>query len=775
MGDLQYRIYTILGIIAFVCCASTILFVTVQQKNRPPQKTVRALLVFLWLALLYLVNNGFETLTSQPAITLFLARLDYVLLAFLPIAWLFFVLYFAGYERNAELRRVWPLLIVPLMTTIVALSPLYDGLIWAQHQVVDIGFFNQLKASGYGIWLWVHGLYSFSIYFFGIIVLFVSLSKGLPIYRKRAGIMIAGILLPIITVLVFLLRLIPGQTKDFSAIGFALAGIVFVFETHKFRFLDIKPIARGILVENLKDGMIVLDMSGQVVDINPSGRKILQLQDTHFTGRQLSEISPKCQQIFERQGDTDSFQTEVQCEVDGEQRTFNVQVTSLEQPAGRLIVLRDISLYRNAQKALSAHQLELEARIEERTAQLSALNATLEDRVQKRTRELSTLYSVATVGGELLTLEGFLKESVRRTLNMLESSAGLVYLSSRINNFRHKEKAHYNLVMQESGSEDLLTQIHCLILQQDLVTKVVQSEQVGVFSVDASNTLTRQDPQKEYHGAQFPIAFLITPMQVSGKMIGALVLCRLQASLFSADEALLVSGIANQIGVGVMKYYYQKEVEKAHVREERQILAANLHDSVLQTLYGVATFSDAAKRRLEKGDIEEGMALVDRIDEETRSALKEFRLLIYNLRPPELEKTGLVGAIKQRLISVENRTGLKYGFNISGEMPALRSDAEENLYLIVQEALNNTMRHAHASQVSVDIKAANGQFSMRIKDDGCGFDPDNVKPGCMGLVNISDRVASLGGTLKISSTPGNGTCLELTTSLESVSAPTATA
>jgi signal transduction histidine kinase len=771
MGDLQYRVYVILGIIAFIFCASTILFVTVRQKNRPHQKTVRALLAFLWLALLYLVNNGFETLTSQHSVTLFLARLDYAFTAFLPVAWLLFVLYFAGYERNAELRSVWPLLIVPTLTTIVALSPLYDGLIWGQHQVVDLGLFNQLKASGYGVWLWVHGLYSFSLYFFGIIVLFVSLSKGLPIYRKRAGIMIAGILLPIVSVLVFLLRLIPGQQKDFSAIGFVIAGIIIVFETHRFSFLDIKPIARGILVENLRDGMIVVDMRGQVVDINPSGRKILQLQDMHFTGRQLSEISPKCQQIFEKHGDADSFQTEIQWDMDGEQRTFDVQVTSLEQPAGRLIVLRDISLYRNAQKALSAHQVELEVRIEERTAQLSALNATLEDRVEKRTHELTALYSVASVGGELLTLEEFLKESVRRTLNMLESSAGLIYLSSQINNFRQKEKAHYDLVMQESSSEDLLTQIHCLILQQDLVTMVMQSEQVEVFSVDASNTLTRQDPQKDYHDAQFPIAFLITPMQVSGKMIGAMVLCRLQASLFSANEVLLVSGIANQIGVGVMKYYYQKEAEKAHVREERQVLAANLHDSVLQTLYGVATFSDAAKRHLEKGDIEEGMALVDRIDEETRSALKEFRLLIYNLRPPELEKTGLVGAIKQRLISVENRTGLKYGFNVIGEMPALQSDAEENLYLIVQEVLNNTMRHAHASQVCVDLKAGNGQFSMRVKDDGCGFDPDQVQAGCMGLANMSERAAALGGHLKISSAPGNGTSLEFTTRLENISAP----
>ena len=151
--------------------------------------------------------------------------------------------------------------------------------------------------------------------------------------------------------------------------------------------------------------------------------------------------------------------------------------------------------------------------------------------------------------------------------------------------------------------------------------------------------------------------------------------------------------------------------------------------------------------------------------------LKEFRLLIYNLRPPELEKAGLIGAIKQRLISVENRTGLKYALNVSGEMPALRPDAEENLYLIAQEALNNTMRHAHASQVTVDLQAEQGQFTMRIKDDGCGFVPDCVKPGCMGLANMSERASSLGGDLKITSTPGNGTCLELNALLESVSAP----
>ena len=775
MVDLQYRVFTILGIIAFIICASTILFVTTVQKNRPPQNTVKALTLYLWIALLYLINNGFETLASQPSITLLLARFDYVFIAFLPVIWLYFVFNFVGYERNAEPRNFWPFLVIPVLTTIIVLSPLYNGLIWGEHQVVHLGLFNQLKASDYGIWFWIHSLYSYCLFMYGVIVLFVSLLKGQPIYRKRASIMIAGIMVPILMEILFIVRLIPSLQKDFSAIGFAISAVIVVLETHRFRFMDIKPIARSILVENLRDGVVVLDMAGQVVDINPAGRKILQLESMSSTGQKLTDLSPACKQIFQAQAEDESFQTEVQCEVDGELRTYNVQVTVLDQPAGRLVVLRDISLYRNAQKALTDHQMELEARIEERTVELSALNATLEQRVEKRTRDLSTLYSVATVGGERLTLEGFLKESTRRTLDMLESSVGLVYLSSRINSYRQKDQVHYDLVMQETDSEELLTQIHCLILQQDLVLKVVQSDQVGMYSVDSSNTPIKQDLHKLDMSVEHPISLLVAPMQVSGKMIGALVLCRLQATHFSSDEAMLVSAIANQIGVGVMKYYYQKEMEKAHVREERQVLAANLHDSVLQTLYGVATFSDAAKRRLENGDIEEGIALVERIDEETRSALKEFRLLIYNLRPPELEKTGLVGAIKQRLISVENRTGLKYGFNVSGEMPSLRPDAEGNLYLIAQEALNNTMRHAHASQVTVDLKAENSQFTMRIRDDGCGFDLEQVKPGCMGLANMSERASSLGGNLIISSTPGNGTCLELTTLLEMVSAATAAA
>ena len=771
MPDLQYRVFIVFGFIAFIICASTILFITTIQKNRPPQKIVKALTIFLWTALLYLVNNAFEVLVSQPSITLLLARFDYVFIAFLPVMWLFFVFNFAGFERNAEARNFWPYLVIPVITTIIALTPLYDGLIWGEYQVVHLGLFNQLKASDYGIWLWIHSLYSSSVLFYGIIVLIVSLIKGLPIYRKRALFMIAGIMVPILMEVIFLFRLIPGLQKDFSAIGFAIAGVVLVFETHRFRFLDIKPIARSILVENLKEGVIVLDMDGQVVDINQSGRKILNLENVTSTGRKLIDISPGCKQIFQAQHEDESFQSEVCCEVNGEMRTYNVQVTVLEQPTGRLLVLRDISLYRNAQKALTDHQMELEARIEERTTELTALNATLEQRVEKRTRDLSALYSVATVGEERLTLEEFLQESIRRTLNMLESSVGLVYLSSRINSFRQKDHVHYDLVVQKADSEELLTQIHCLILQQDLVSKVIRSDQVGLYLVDSGNLLIKQDLQKLDLSEEHPIALLVAPMQVSGKMIGALVLCRLQATLFSSDEAMLVDAIANQIGVGVMKYHYQQEAEKAHVREERQILAANLHDSVLQTLYGVATFSDSARRRLEQGDIEEGISLVDRIDEETRSALKEFRLLIYNLRPPELEKMGLIGAIKQRLISVENRTGLKYAFNVSGEMPTLRPNAEENLYLIAQEALNNTMRHAHASQVTVDFRVDKAQLMMRVKDDGCGFDLEQVKPGCMGIANMSDRAGSLAGNLNITSTPGNGTCLELTTLLENVSAP----
>ena len=202
------------------------------------------------------------------------------------------------------------------------------------------------------------------------------------------------------------------------------------------------------------------------------------------------------------------------------------------------------------------------------------------------------------------------------------------------------------------------------------------------------------------------------------------------------------------------------ELEKA-VLDERSRLARELHDSVTQSLYSLTLFSEAARHKAEKsGDVEIEQT-VNQIGKIGLHALKEMRLLVFELQPPELEKEGLPTAIRRRLEAVEERAGVDAQlvvddhFNISGKV-------EQEFFRIVQEALNNSLKHAAASEVIVYLRQKEKCIEMEIKDNGVGFDSKNIsKSSGMGLKNIQDRAEKLGGNVTIQSNPGNGTSIKI--------------
>jgi len=138
-------------------------------------------------------------------------------------------------------------------------------------------------------------------------------------------------------------------------------------------------------------------------------------------------------------------------------------------------------------------------------------------------------------------------------------------------------------------------------------------------------------------------------------------------------------------------------------------------------------------------------------------ALREMRLLIFELRPLALEKTGLVAALQTRLDSVETRGGLKAELHAQGE-DHLPPRLQEELYHIAQEALNNALKHSSATRVHVELCFSETATSLEICDDGVGFEPEQVcERGGLGIAGMNERAQRIGGKLQIESSPGKGT------------------
>jgi signal transduction histidine kinase len=190
--------------------------------------------------------------------------------------------------------------------------------------------------------------------------------------------------------------------------------------------------------------------------------------------------------------------------------------------------------------------------------------------------------------------------------------------------------------------------------------------------------------------------------------------------------------------------------------EERQRLARDLHDSVIQMIYSLNLLAEAGRLQAERGNIEEAALNLAEIGETAVQALKEMRLLVYQLRQPALEQLGLVEALRQRLARVEQRAGVAYEI-VAGELPALLPAQEEALFRIAQEALNNALKHAAASRVSVHLAAQDGRLLLGVADNGKGFESGLSAGGGLGLTSIRERIEKLNGGLEIRSRPGAGT------------------
>jgi signal transduction histidine kinase len=246
------------------------------------------------------------------------------------------------------------------------------------------------------------------------------------------------------------------------------------------------------------------------------------------------------------------------------------------------------------------------------------------------------------------------------------------------------------------------------------------------------------------------------PLVVRGEVMGLLTLTSSTPDAFGDRETSLALGIARQAAVAIDSARLHERARQAAVLEERQRLSRELHDSVTQALYGISLYAEAAGRALASGDTRPVAANLREIGDTTQEALGEMRLLLFELRPPLLQQNGLAAALRARLQAVEARAGLATEFDCPDEQ-RLSPDSEQELYRLVQEALNNVLKHAHAGRVSVRLGVANSAATVEVADDGIGFEPSMRNAEGFGLRGMRERVERLGGTLRIDSSPGAGT------------------
>ena len=376
--------------------------------------------------------------------------------------------------------------------------------------------------------------------------------------------------------------------------------------------------------------------------------------------------------------------------------------------------------------------------------------AALEKRVSDRTRELSTLYEVTAVASESLNLRDTLERSLDRVLKALNTERGAIALIDEANESLQIE-AYRGLPAQ------LVDQVNLLRHGEGVGHWIVEH---GVPLVIFDMSQDDRVPEN-MRGVIPPAAYVGVPMRAQGKALGVLGVLREVRDQFSVEEVALLASIADQVGVAIQNARLYQRAQQLGVIEERQRLARDLHDSVTQSIYSVTLFAEVSRRMTLEGNTEQVSEYLDELRETAQQALKELRLLVYELRPSLLEEEGLLGALQQRLNTVEQRAGVQSDLRVSDEMTMPRS-SETELYHIAQEALNNSLKHSGATHVVVEIQIEDGEIIMNISDNGTGFDIAELQQvQGVGLTSMRERAQKLHGTLAIDSAPNTGTTISV--------------
>jgi PAS domain S-box-containing protein len=203
----------------------------------------------------------------------------------------------------------------------------------------------------------------------------------------------------------------------------------------------------------------------------------------------------------------------------------------------------------------------------------------------------------------------------------------------------------------------------------------------------------------------------------------------------------------------------EKAADQA-VTAERTRLARDLHDAVTQTLFSASLTAEVLPE-LWDADVEEAKRSTEELRQLTRGALAEMRTLLLELRPATLTQTRLTDLIKQLCEAFIGRSRLPIKLTLEGDSE-LPPEVQVAFYRVAQESLNNVFKYARASQVNVNLFVSPSSVRFETCDNGIGFDMTASKPTSLGMRIMRERAEAIGADLFISSTPGSGTCVELT-------------
>lgn len=332
--------------------ASLSIVLAVLAWRRRPTPGAGAMAVLMLAMVWWCITYALELLSVDIAAKQLWIKGQYVAFVTIPALWVVFVLQYTNREHLLTRRNVLLLCLFPALTLLLLWTNSWHGLIH-QSMRLDTSSGYALLHISYGWFFQVHGFYTYSLIIAAALMLLRNTLSGTRLQRWQAGLLLIAVLIPLAGNLLYVLQIGPAPLIDLTPILFTVAGMLAVWSLFRFRFLDITPVARDMLIEGMTDGVVVVDGQHRVIDLNPAAKSMLDVSARGAIGQPVGAVLPLQRDGFS--GSTADASVHYEVELGKSGRFVDLQVSPLKPhsrpPRGWLVVMRDISDRKRAEEA----------------------------------------------------------------------------------------------------------------------------------------------------------------------------------------------------------------------------------------------------------------------------------------------------------------------------------------------------------------------------------------------------------------------------------------
>ncbi len=632
-----------------------------------------AISIFIWI-----FGNIFEITGVELETKYFWGVFKYIGVAFTPYGWLIFSITYS--DRASLLTRRFLILtaIIPFITVLLALTTKWNGLVWSEYHLDQPGDYFSIGVS-YGFWFWVHFAYSYLLLMYGAVLLVRVLWRRQGMYRWQVAAMLIAVLAPWIGNILYFTGNSPFPFLDFTPFTFTITVTAVAWAIFGFRLVDIAPIARDHVVDSMREGMIVLDARGNILDINSAAARMLDVSVASVIGQTAEVVFRPWSHLVERFRNVMEAKDQISVQEDGEERSYEVRLSALKneqgQFMGRVIMLRAMD-----EEALQQERDLLERRVQQELAE------------RQYTQVL-------------------LQESEARFRQIVENANDFIYRTDVNGNFTYVNPSTLN-IMGYASEQEILGKHYLEVATPEFRLRLKRAYEHQYLSRTKSTyyefPVITADRQIVWLGQNVQLIFedeQVVGFQAVGRDITQLKQAQ-EAIALSRDQALGTSRFKSQL---LSRVSHELRTPLGGILGYAELLQYNAFGPLTEKQHSVVSNIIESTNYLT-------VIVNDLLDE----SQIESRSL--NLHNEYFNPDDLLEKIKSTMFMLANKKGLAFHAEIAPDLPSVLYGDMNRLQQILINLVGNSIKFTKTGSVHVDLKRpAPELWSIEVRDTGVGI------------------------------------------------------